>query len=67
MNDDLYRRFEERIADKKANKSKLHNFAAEFRIGILAENEQDADEKVKMLAQNLTVFDDITSADGKLI
>lgn len=66
MNDDILKNFEARMADKKAAQPKLHDFTAEFRVGIRAKDEETAHGTVKIIEQILTQFEDIASAEGKL-
>jgi hypothetical protein len=66
MNNDMYKRFEERIAEKKASQPKLHDFTAELKVGIKAKDEETAQGTVKIIEQMLTQFEDIASAEGKL-
>lgn len=65
-NDDFMKRFEERMQDKKAAAPKLHDFTAEFRIGIRAKDEETAQETVNIIGKMLTQYEDIKSAEGKL-
>lgn len=66
MNDDFMKRFEERMSEKKAAEPKLHRFDCEFRISLLAKDEETAADTVKILEKHLMGFDDIEKAEGKL-
>jgi hypothetical protein len=66
MNDEMMKRFDERMQEKKANQPKLHDFTAEFRIGIKAKDEETAQGTVKIIEQMLTRFEDIGFVEGKL-
>jgi hypothetical protein len=66
MNNDMYDKFQKRMEDKKAAAPKLHRFEAEFRIGILAVDDEKAAETVEIISKHLVKFDDIESAEGEL-
>lgn len=67
MNDDMMKRFEQRMAEKKANAPKLIPFEAEFKLTVLATDEKHAAETVSVIGKHLERFDDITKAEGKLL
>lgn len=66
-NDDIFKRFDERIEAKKANKPKLHDFTAEFRVGIRAKDDATAEETVEIISKMLEQFEDISMASGKIV
>lgn len=66
MNDDIMKRFEERLAAKKEAQPKLHRFDAEFRISLLCVDEEAAQATVDIIGQHLEKFDDIETAKGVL-
>jgi hypothetical protein len=63
---DMMKNFEARMADKKANKPVLHDFTAEFKIGLKAINEETAQQTVDIISKHLESFEDIESAKGVL-
>jgi hypothetical protein len=66
MNDNLMKNFEARMANKKASQPKLHDFTAEFKIGIKAVDEETAQQTVDIISKHLESFTDIASAKGVL-
>lgn len=67
MNDEMMKNFEARMADKKAAQPKLHDFTAEFTIGIKAKDDETAQGTVEIIQEMLTRFEDISSAKGVLL
>jgi hypothetical protein len=63
---DMMKNFEARMADKKANQPKLHDFTAEFKIGLKAIDEETAQQTVDIISKHLEGFTDISSAKGVL-
>lgn len=66
MDESIYKRLEERMEAKKALQPKLYDFETEFRINIVAENDEDAALKVEQLANFLLTIGDIKKAEGNL-
>lgn len=60
---DIMKNFEARTADKKAAQPKLHRFDREFTIGILAEHEEEAEEKAEFVKGILKQFSDVVSVE----
>jgi hypothetical protein len=65
MNDNLMKNFEERMADKKANKPKQYRYDMEFKVGVMAENDEDAQQKSDFVIGILKQFSDVVDVEKK--
>jgi hypothetical protein len=65
MNDNLMKNFEERMKDKKDNNPKLHRFDMEFKVGVMAENDEDAVQKAEFIVGILKQFSDVVDVEKK--
>jgi hypothetical protein len=65
MNDNLMKNFEERMADKKVNKPKQYRYDMEFKVGVMAENDEDAQQKSDFVIGILKQFSDVVDVEKK--
>jgi hypothetical protein len=63
MNDEMLKNFEARIEQKKASKPKLHRYDMDFRVGILCENDEDAEQKSDFVIGILKNFSDVVDVE----
>jgi hypothetical protein len=65
MNDNLMKNFEERMADKKTNKPKQYRYDMEFKVGVMAVNDEDAQQKSDFVIGILKQFSDVVDVEKK--
>jgi hypothetical protein len=65
MTDEMLKRFDERMQEKKANQPKLHRYDMDFRVGILCENDEDAQQKSDFVIGILKNFSDVVDVEKK--
>ncbi len=63
--EDQLKRFESRMEEKKAKAPVLHEFSVYVEFKVLAENDEHAEETLKIIEKHLEKFDDIKEVKGK--
>ena len=61
--DDILKNFEQRMQDKKAAAPKLYRYDHEFRVAVLATDEEDSKQKGEFLVGILKQFSDVADVE----